>query len=535
MTSALEPACVTVTELLSRSYIEHADRLAVEDSRESFTYAELARRAQLIAGRLRMEGLQPGDRVLLLLDNRSEFVQVEHAIAVGHYVRVAVNTRMHAAEVTHVVQDAAPAYAFIESGWLARAGADWVAQMPCPVVEVGGTDPGMTPSAPHLPNFPDFLTGPHGDLEFPPAAPEEPVWFMYTSGSTGMPKGVVHTHRTMSAMARMIRDALPSLNHTDAAVHTAPLSHMSGAVALAVTAAGGNNVMLHQFEPKSLFDLVDEKSATVIPVVPTQLNMLTGYLRDTPRDLSSIRLVPYAGSAIAPDRLEAAKTYFGDALVQMYGASETPMPLTSLPPQEHVGHVNELGLPRFASAGRPVAGVEIQIRDLDNTVLPAGERGEIVVRSPTVSPGYWNQPAATAEILEPDGFCHTGDVGVMDDEGYLFLVDRKKDMIISGGFNVYPREVENALSDMPGVAEVAVVSAPSQQWGESIVAVIAPEPGIELTLEQVQDHCRATLAGYKVPRQLALVDALPKGGTGKVLKRELAKRYWGDAERRVGG
>jgi acyl-CoA synthetase (AMP-forming)/AMP-acid ligase II len=123
----------------------------------------------------------------------------------------------------------------------------------------------------------------------------------------------------------------------------------------------------------------------------------------------------------------------------------------------------------------------------------------------------------------------------MDDEGYLFLVDRKKDMIISGGFNVYPREVENALSDMPGVAEVAVVSAPSEQWGESIVAVIAPEPGIELTLEQVQDHCRATLAGYKVPRQLALVDALPKGGTGKVLKRELAKRYWGDAERRVGG
>jgi acyl-CoA synthetase (AMP-forming)/AMP-acid ligase II len=248
-----------------------------------------------------------------------------------------------------------------------------------------------------------------------------------------------------------------------------------------------------------------------------------------------VRLVPYAGSAIAPDRLEAAKTHFGDALIQMYGASEAPMPLASLPPQDHVGHVNRLGLPRFASAGRQVDGVEVQIRDLDNTVLPAGERGEIVVRTPSVTPGYWNKPEATAEILEADGFCHTGDVGVIDEDGYLFLLDRKKDMIITGGFNVYPREVENALSGMPGVAEVAVVSAPSEQWGESIVAVIAPEPGAELTLEQVQHHCRASLAGYKVPRRLDLVDALPKGGTGKVLKRELARQYWGDAERRVGG
>jgi acyl-CoA synthetase (AMP-forming)/AMP-acid ligase II len=533
--TALESACATVAELFTRSYAEHPDRPAVEDVHGSFTYAELRDRARLIAGRLRAEGLQPGDRVLLLVDNRSEFHQVEHAVTLGHWVRVAVNTRMHPAEVTHVVEDAAPAYAFIESGWLARAGAEWLAQMPCPVVDVGGTDPGATPCAPELPSFPDFLAGPSDDLDFPPPTPDEPVWFMYTSGSTGMPKGVVHTHRTMTSMADRIRRALPGLDHTDVAVHTAPLSHMSGAVAIAVTAAGGSNVCLPHFDPGNLFDVVAEKSATVVPLVPTQLNMVTGYLREHPRDLSSVRLVPYAGSAIAPDRLEAAKTYFGDALIQMYGASEAPMPLASLPPQDHVGHVNRLGLPRFASAGRPVDGVEVQIRDLDNTVLPAGERGEIVVRTPSVTPGYWNKPEATAEILEADGFCHTGDVGVIDEDGYLFLLDRKKDMIITGGFNVYPREVENALSGMPGVAEVAVVSAPSEQWGESIVAVIAPEPGAELTLEQVQHHCRASLAGYKVPRRLELVDALPKGGTGKVLKRALARQYWGDAERRVGG
>jgi acyl-CoA synthetase (AMP-forming)/AMP-acid ligase II len=533
--TALESAAATLVDLFSRSCAGHEDRIAVEDARGAYTYGQLRDRARLIAGRLRSEGVRPGDRILLLLDNRSEFIQLEQAIALGRFVRIAVNTRMHPAEVTHIVEDAGPAYAFVESAWLARAGSDWLAELPCPLVEVGGTDPGMTPCAPHLPGFTDFLAGDPGDLTFEPPQPHEPVWFMYTSGSTGTPKGVVHTHATVTAMAENIARALPGLDHSAVAVHTAPMSHMSGAVGQAVTAAAGNNVCLPQFDPGQLFDVIAKKSATVVPLVPTQLNMLTAYLRTNPRDLSSVRLVPYAGSAIAPDRLKQAKAYFGDALVQMYGASEAPMPLTALPPEDHVGHVNRLGLPRFASAGRPVAGVELQIQDLDGKILPVGERGEIVVRSAAVTPGYWNKPEATAELLDADGFCHTGDIGVIDEDGYLFLVDRKKDMIVSGGFNIYPREVENALSDMPGVAEVAVVSAPSEQWGESVVAVIAPEPGVELTLDQVQRHCRATLAGYKVPRLLEIVDSLPKGGTGKILKRVLADKYWGDAERHVGG
>lgn len=436
---------------------------------------------------------------------------------------------------THILSDADPAYAFIEESWLRGAGSDFLTALPCPAALVGTLDGGSRDVPAGIESFESFLTPVDITRTWATPQPDDLAWLMYTSGSTGTPKGVMHTHRTITAMVKNILQVMRTANQDDVAIHTAPLSHFSGAIAHAIWAVGGTNILLERFQPAELFEEVDRYGVTVLPVVPTQLNMLTDYLREAPRDCSGIRILPYAGSAIAPDRLAAAKGYFGDALVQYYGASEVPMPITALYPEDHVGTINELGLPRFAAGGRPIEGVEISIRDADNKPLEPGAHGEITVKSPAGSPGYWRNPEATSEILEPDGFIHTGDIGVFDRDGFLYIVDRKKEMIVTGGFNVFPREVENAIMTMPAVREVAVVSMPDQKWGEAIVAVVAPKPDQELTIEQVQAYCRERLAGYKIPRHLRLMNELPKGSTGKLLKRALKEEYWGAHERKIGG
>lgn len=530
-----ERGWTTLAELLHHSYRTFASRTAVTDARGSLTYAELKGRALGIANQLARKGVRPGDRVALIMNNRTEYVQIEHALALGGYARVCAITRLHNSEVAHILSDAQPACLFVEAGWLANAGTDFLAKLPCPVVLVGGRDSADSVTPTNVETFESFVSAAPSMETHRAQSPHDLAWFMYTSGSTGTPKGVMHTNRSVIAMIRNTLQVMHTAGPDDVAIHTAPLSHFSGAIAMSLFAVGGRNVLLDRFQPGELFGAVAEHCATVLPVVPTQLNMLTDYLRQHPRDLSGIRIVPYAGSAIAPERLSAAQAFFGKALVQYYGASEVPMPITALYPEDHTDAMNELGLPRFAAAGRVIDGVEVSIRDNDNKPLAPGEPGEIVVKSPAGSIGYWRNEAATNEILEPDGFVHTGDVGVFDDAGFLFIVDRKKDMIVTGGFNVFPRELENVISRMPEVLEVAVVSAPDEKWGEAIVAVVAPQPGASMSLEQVQAHCRRYLAGYKVPRQLLLMDELPKGSTGKLQKRGLKERFWGARARRVGG
>lgn len=528
-------SCITLSQLLKYSYQAFSGRVAALDALGQLTYAQLGECASRIASELSRRGVAHGDRVALVMNNRTEYLQLEQALALGGFVRVSVITRLHNSEVAHIFADAQPAYAFIEESWFKNADDRLLARLACPVVLVGADPNALALREGRAERFETFLAGASAVGEFSAPRPEDLAWFMYTSGSTGTPKGVMHTNASVVAMIRNTLRVMRAARPEDVAIHTAPLSHFSGAIAHAIQACGGENVLLDRFRPDELFDAVEQHRATVLPVVPTQLNMLTDHLRQRPRDISRIRIVPYAGSAIAPDRLAVAKSFFGDALVQYYGASEVPMPITALQPEDHVDAVNELGLPRFAAAGRPVDGVEVTIRDAYNQPSPQGSPGEIVVRSPAGMIGYWRKPEATAEILEADGFIHTGDIGVVDHEGFLFIVDRKKDMIVTGGFNVFPREVENVIGMMPAVLEVAVVSAPDEKWGEAIVAVVAPRAGAQLTLEEVQAHCRQRLAGYKIPRQLLLMEVLPRGSTGKLQKLALKERFWGERERKVGG
>lgn len=523
----------TTTEIvpLGRMYAEgsegFADRPAVRDRRRELTYAELGGRVRRLASALRGLGLGRGARVVIVSDNSVEWAEIERAVAIGGFARVALLPRLHTAELAGIAADAEPSVAFVEADRLARDGRAWLPSSVRDVVALG-------PGAGDFPTYEELLAS-GADEEAPIPAGDELAAILYTSGSTGRPKGVRVTHENAGARIRGIRHELSALGSGAVALHTAPISHFSGGVQEAVAAGGGLNVLEPRFDAVRVADAASSGEITVLPLVPTMISMVVEELgrRGSPTGrVGGVEVVPYAGSAIQPDRALAAHRYFGDAMHQLYGASEAQMPITALAPVGHVTDTNARGLPRLASAGRPTAFVELAIVDADHRPVPDGEPGEIATRGAHVGPGYWRNDEATSETFR-DGWCYTGDVGYLDEHGYLFILDRRKDMIITGGFNVYPREIENVVSAMPAVREVAVLGAPDERWGEAITAFVCAVPGGELTTDAVVGHCRGELGGYKVPKHVLLVDELPKTGTGKIDKVTLRDQLWAGRERRV--
>ncbi|HZZ45658.1 MAG TPA: AMP-binding protein [Pseudonocardia sp.] len=520
-------AAPLVGDVLTRAYRQFADRPAVGDDRVRLSYRELGDRARRVAGGLAELGCVPGDRVAFISPNRVEYFEADHACLMGGFARLSPITRLHPLEIRAILQDAEPRVAVVESGWLRSAGTDWLPPGVEHVVEFGHRDGTLA----------DILDG--SDV-FEPVRPDPDtiVGLSYTSGSTGKPKGVVWTQRCIGATVRNIAAEMGNMTGEDVAIHTAPLSHFSGAIGLALFSIGATNLVRAEFDLEALVAALDAGEVSVLPLVPTQINRLVEELgrrieQSSPVDVSRLRLLPYAGSAIPPDRLAAAQRVLGSVLLQFYGSTEAPMPITALSPDDHVAALTPERSKLLASAGLPSPYVEMLVRDDDGRPVPDGETGEIVVRGPHVMPEYWRNRAETEATLDADGWCRTGDLGFVDGEGYLFIVDRKKDMIVTGGFNVYPREVESALSPLAGVREVAVVGAPSERWGEEVVAVVEPHDGETLTEEQVIAHCRAHIAGYKVPKRVVFVDELPRSGNGKVMKVKLKDRFWEGRTRRV--
>jgi long-chain acyl-CoA synthetase len=324
-----------------------------------------------------------------------------------------------------------------------------------------------------------------------------------------------------------------ALREGDVYLHAAPMFHLAdGWATYAFTGVGSTQTYVRGFEPRAVLAAIERERVTMTVLVPTMINALINHPDAATRDLSSLRYLLYGASPIAESVLRRAMDVLGCDFTQAYGMTEAAPILTLLLGDDHRHDGSERAVRRLRSAGRPVLGVEVRVVDLDDQDVPTGEVGEVLARGANMLAGYWNRPEETAEALR-GGWYHSGDLATLDEDGYLYIVDRKKDMIVTGGENVYSVEVEDALAAHPAVLECAVIGVPDEHWGEAIHAVVALKSGQAASEDELVAHCHARIAGYKCPKSIAFVEALPKSGAGKVLKRELREPHWAGRERLV--
>jgi long-chain acyl-CoA synthetase len=500
----------TMISPLRRAVQVAADRTAVTCGSTELTYGEVWQRCRRLVGALRALGLEEGDRVGVVSPNCHRYLEIYQAVPGAGMVLVPLNQRHSDAELRYALEDSAARVLF--------AGRPVGDLPPCVerVVEVDGPYEELIAAAAPA----DFAEG---------IGEEDLAGLFYTGGTTGAAKGVMLTHRNLVANAMHLQLCWPFSPETVWLV-TAPLFHLAGSIAVLSTVwNAGRHVILSAFEPGAVLDLIESQGVTATLVVPSMLAAMNEEQLARPRDVSSLELVSFGGAPSATETLRRAHQAFPRArLLHIYGATETAPIATTL-----LGVEQLLDAPQARSCGQPAVGVDVEIRLPDGTRAATGEVGEVAVRGPNVMGAYWNKPEQTAAALV-DGWYHTGDLGYMDERAYVYLVDRAKDMIVTGGENVYSTEVEDVLYRHPAVLEAAVFGIPDDRWGEAVHAVVVPRAPV--SEEELLAACRAAIAGYKLPKRIELrSEPLPKSGAGKVLKRELRAPYWAGHESMVSG
>lgn len=379
----------------------------------------------------------------------------------------------------------------------------------------------------------EFIDGAPATIpDFMPA-PDSVAGIMPTGGTTGPAKGVMNTHRGLSVSAlHQMAAATYSADEPIVNLVAAPMTHTAGTLTLPVTARGGTVVVMKRPDPLGLLELIEKHRVTEIFLPPTVIYRLLDLPGIEQRDFSSLRYLMYGAAPMAPAKLRQAITVFGPVLFQGYGQTEAPSGIAFLRPEEHFVAGEIAGDDRLSAAGRPAPLVRVEILDPHGTILPAGEIGEVCVRGDLVMKGYYRNPEATAQTLR-DGWLHTGDVGYLDAQGYLHITDRLKDMIITGGFNVYPNEVEQVVLQHPAVRDCAVIGIPHSDWGEAVAAFVELNDGTAADEDGIIDFCRKRLSGIKTPKSVLVVDALPRSMNGKLHKPTLREPYWKDRARAI--
>ncbi len=491
---------MNIGSLLSKASRLQGNRLAIQHGEQQLTYAELNQRVGQLARALQSLGVCPGDRVVLVQRNGPAMFETLFACFRAGAAVVPVNVRLHPEEVAFICRDC-KAKVLVATGEYATSALQAHKQMP--ELQLVGVE-----SIADAFDYETLLSASDSMNADAEVDPDDLAWLFYTSGTTGKPKGAMLTHRNLLAMMMNYFTDVNPLAPEDVVLHAAPLTHGSGLFGLPAIAKGATSVILHtpSFDPQTVFALIQHLRVTTIAfLAPTQIKMmLNGPYRSY--DLSSLRCIPYGGGPMYVEDMKQAVEAFGPVLVQIYGQGEAPMTISYL--------------------------LEVRIVDDDDHEVAAGKIGEIAARGSVVMAGYWNRPDETAESLR-GGWLHTGDIGMMDEKGYLYLLDRKKDMIISGGNNIYPREIEEVLLKHPAIYEVAVIGVPDPLWGESVKAIVALRSGMTVTEEEVNALCRQHLASYKKPRTVEFVQELPKNAYGKILKRELREQYWQGRKRQI--
>ena len=502
---------MNIANTLVQAGREHTGRPALAVGVAPYcTYGELAQRVAFMAGRLLDGlGLQPGDRVGIAMKNSPQFLEVLYAAWHAGCSAVPINAKLHAREFEYILAHSGTRVCFITP-------------------ELEET---IVPLRESVATLERVVTAPSSEYEVlyegPPlplaeTSPDDLAWLFYTSGTTGRPKGAMLTHRNLMSMTLGYFSDVDSIQPGDSVIHAAPMSHGSGLYGLPHVAKGAVHVIPDSggFQPEEIFQMVQQYTGVTFFAAPTMVKRLVDHSATGTLDLSNLKTIVYGGGPMYVEDLKLAMSALGNRLVQIYGQGESPMTITSMTKAQH-GDTSDPHLEEhLASAGTPQTGIEVRVVDEDDVTLPTGEVGEVLVRGDAVMTGYYDNPEATAKSLR-DGWLHTGDLGFMDGDGFLTLKDRSNDMIISGGTNIYPREVEDVLLLHEGVQETAVIGKPDPDWGESVVAFVVAKPGSGATAEALDALCLENVARFKRPKEYRFIDALPKNNYGKVVKTEL--------------
>lgn len=504
-------------ELIKRGALYYPHHTAVMFEGKTLTFEEVYRNSNRLANALLNIGLRKGDRVAFLLANSEKSVEIDFAILLAGLVRVPLNTRLSEQEHHHMIEETDSKALLFTSEFSGRVkdlqktlgsvqhfcqmngtpAEEWIVDMPAYAMGMPAEDPDV------LIEEKDLAT------------------IQYTSGTTGTLKAAVHTQETWAAICNNILVSL-DIREGDIMMHAAPLTHASGTLVLPHWIKGAANAILPGFVPDQYLKAIEETKPTTLNLVPTMIVMLLSHPDAEKYSLESVRNIIYGASPMPREALKRGLELWGPKFVQYFGQTESPLILSILEKEDHLADDDEAAK-RLLSCGRTVPTASLKICDEEGNEVQPGEIGEIVVKSQQSMIGYWNAPELTADTIK-DGWIFTRDMGYLDETGYVYLVDRKSDMIITGGFNVYPREIEETIYEHPAVMEAAVVGTPDPKWVETVKAFVVLRPGQSATEEEIIAFCKDKLASYKKPTTVEFIDTLPKTAVGKVLRRALREK-----------
>jgi acyl-CoA synthetase (AMP-forming)/AMP-acid ligase II len=489
-----------IGSLIRRAALHFKDAPCLSEDARTISFREFDAATDRLGNALLDAGFAPGDRVGVLLPNSIECLVAYYALAKSGLVRVSLNTRETLDDHRYKLSDSG-------SRGVIHNGVDGLD------VEIAIGPDQLSP----------MIAGGRDEPCAVDRPLDAPLRLGYTGGTTGRSKAVTLTTRgELAELTAFLTDLMPDIRPGDTFLHAAPIAHASGAFFLPAIARGARSLIMGKFDPAQFIELAVKEKASLTFLVPTMLAMIMEQPGLAAAKLE-FRRIAYGASPISPALLERAENRFGRIFAQTYGQAESPMVITCLKPADH---------DRIGSCGRPFTMVDVAIFDDNDNPLPPGEKGEIVCRGPQTMAYYWNRPDQTAEAFR-NGWLHTGDIGTMDEDGFFYILDRKNDMLISGGYNVYPREVEEVLLSFPGVVEAAVIGLPDERWGERVEAVVSGRPGLDA--DALLEYARGNLAGYKSPKKITIWPELPKSSANKILRRTVRDRMAADLQKEGAG
>jgi long-chain acyl-CoA synthetase len=515
-------------DIIRRSAIRSPGKTALIFGKNRITYRELNDRVNRLASALLEMGLKKGDMVAVLLHNGPEFFEIYYASAKIGGIFVPINNLLRPTELSQILEYLEPSCLFFDPDYEQMMGSFRSGKITIEsLIGLKGT------TASYFKRYDDLIEkGTPKEPEIP-ISDDDVMSIFLTSGTTGLPKGAMRTHR--HAYVECLAGAIElGLNYEDRALMVFPFYHVTWEDNMRHVLMGNTIVIRKEgsFNAKEVLDILSREKITVCQFVPTMISTMLQEEGIEEYDLSHFRLLAYAASPMPVALLKRAMKRFRCRFMQLYGQTESGPLTTVLRPEDHVLHGSEAQMARLASAGRPILTYEVRIVDKDGKDVAPGQIGEIIVRSECMTVGYWNLPEETANTLK-EGWLYTGDFGRFDDKGYVYIVDRKNDMIISGGKNIYPREIEEVLYKHEAVLEAAVIGVPDEHWGESVKALVVLKPGKAESEEGIIAFCKEKLASYKKPRSVEFRTELPKNPTGKILKRLIRDEHWKGEERQI--